>query len=119
MRPSFLKILLRSILIAYLLSGIFLLVLSFALYKQKLSEPFTNAAIYVLYTVSCLAGGFIAGKAAGSRRFFWGLLIGFCYALILILLSCVFQGSITPAFQNALPLFGCCIGGGIIGGILS
>lgn len=119
MRPPFFKILLRSLLISYLLSGIFLLLLSFALYKQKLSEPFTNAAVYVLYTVSCLAGGFIAGKLSGSRRFFWGLLVGICYALILILLSLLFQGSIPPSFQNLLPLFGCCIGGGIIGGILS
>lgn len=119
MRPSFFKILLRSLLIAYLLSGIFLLLLSFALYKQNLSEPFTNAAVYVLYTASCLAGGFCAGKAAASRRFFWGLLIGICYALILIILSLLFQGSKNPSVQNLLPFLGCCIGGGITGGILS
>lgn len=119
MQSSFFKILLRSLLIAYLLSGIFLLFLSFALYKRNLSEPFTNAAVYMLYAAACLAGGFCAGKSAGSRRFFWGLLIGICYALILVILSLLFQGSKIPSFQHILPLWGCCIGGGIAGGIFS
>lgn len=119
MRPSFCKILLRSLLISYLLSGIFLLLLSFARYKLNLSEPLTNAAIYIVYTLSCFAGGFFAGKMAGSRRFFWGLLVGICYALLLIILSLLLQGKNIPMLQKIPQLFGCCIGGGIIGGVLS
>ena len=70
------KVLLRSLLASYLLSGVLLLILSFALYRLKLGEEQVNAAVYGVYVIACLFGGFLAGKAALSSRFFWGMLTG-------------------------------------------
>ncbi len=74
MSPSKPKALLRSLLISYLLSGILLLVMSFALYKLKLKEAQINTAVYAVYVIACLVGGILSGKALQNRRFFWGLL---------------------------------------------
>lgn len=119
MRPAFSKIMLRSLLISYIFSGFLLLLLAFALYKLNLSEGQTDIAVCLVYTLACLAGGFIAGKTAGSRRFFWGLLSGLIYCLMLILLSILFQGGTLPDFQQTLSIMGCCMAGGMFGGIMS
>ena len=79
MSPSKPKALLRSLLISYLLSGILLLVMSFALYKLKLKEAQINTAVYAVYVIACLVGGILSGKALQNRRFFWGLLTGLLY----------------------------------------
>ena len=50
------KVLLRSLLMAYLLSGVLLLALSFALYRMKLGEQQINAAVYGIYVIACLFG---------------------------------------------------------------
>ena len=63
MRPSFSKILIRSLLPAYVLSCILLLLLAFVLYKLNLSESQTNTIIYIVYVAACMLGGLIA--AAG------------------------------------------------------
>lgn len=119
MRPSFSKILLRGLLIAYLTSGLLLLLLAFLLYKLNLSESQTGTASYILYLLSCILGGFVSGKVSASRRFFWGLLTGICYALLLLLLSILFHGGTFPELSQALTLMGICMAGGIFGGIIS
>ena len=81
------KVLLRSLLMAYLLSGILLLALSFALYRLKLGEQQINVAVYGVYVIACLFGGFLAGKASLSRRFFWGMLTGILYFAVLFAVS--------------------------------
>jgi len=53
------KVLLRSLLASYLLSGVLLLILSFALYRLKLGEEQVNAAVYGVYVIACLFGGFL------------------------------------------------------------
>ena len=119
MRPSFSKLLLRSLLVAYILSCILLLLLAFALYKLNLSKSQTDTIIYIVYVVACMLGGLIAGKTAGSRRFFWGLVCGLIYALLLLLLSILFHGGTLPELNEFLTVLGCCMAGGMFGGIIS
>ena len=53
------KVLLRSLLASYLLSGVLLLILSFALYRLKLGEEQVNAAVYGVY---CLPVRRLSGR---------------------------------------------------------
>lgn len=119
MRPSFSKILIRSLLPAYVLSCILLLLLAFVLYKLNLSESQTNTIIYIVYVAACMLGGLIAGKTAGSRRFFWGLVCGLIYVLLLLLISILFHGGTLPELNQFLTILGCCMAGGMFGGIIS
>ena len=109
----------RTLMISYLLSAILLLVMTFLLYKFRLEESRITAGIYGTYILSCLLGGFLAGKAMKTRRFFWGLLTGSLYFVFLFLMSSLQEQSITTDLPQILMILGICAGSGMIGGIIS
>lgn len=119
MAPSKPKALLRSLFFSYLLSGILLFLLSFVLYKLKLKEEQINTAVYGVYVAACLAGGFLAGKALQTRRFFWGLLSGILYFLILFGVSWAMNRGSGPDLTHASTVLACCAAGGMAGGMMS
>jgi len=119
MEPSKPKALLRALLVSYLLSGIALLLLSFALYKLRLREEQINLAVYAVYLIACLAGGITAGKALRNRRFFWGLLSGLLYFLVLFAVSWLMKQGGPPDTDRSLTVLAFCAAGGMLGGILS
>ena len=55
---------LKSLLCAYLVTGVLLLILTVLLYKCGLEEKHVSAGILTVYILSTLAGGFVAGKMA-------------------------------------------------------
>ena len=119
MRPSAPKILLRSLLISYLFSAVLLLILAFGLYRLKLPEKQIRTAVFLIYVIACFFGGLAAGKAAGSRRFLWGLLSGLCYFLLLFVLSWGINRGTLPDFSHIMTVLACCLAGGTLGGMLS
>ena len=84
---------LKSLLAAYVVTGILLMILAMALYKFELTEEAVTAGITAVYLLSTFAGGLVAGKLAKIRRFFWGIEILMTFAL--------------------------CAGGGMAGGMIS
>lgn len=119
MNPSKPKALLRSLLLSYLLSGILLLVMSFALYKLKLKEAQINLAVYAVYIIACLAGGILSGRALQTRRFFWGLITGLLYFVVLLAASWLIKQGTPPDTSRMLTVLACCAAGGTVGGMLS
>mgnify|MGYP000329187478 CR=1 FL=1 len=100
MENGIVKPMLRSLLISYVLSGLLLGALAFALYKLRLKEGQVNLMVYLVYLAACLAGGAAAGKRLRQRRFFWGLLSGLFYFLILFAVSWAMNPG-PPLTQNA------------------
>ncbi len=119
MNSSMSKALLRSLIISYVLSGLMILLLSLALYKLKLKEGQINTAIFAVYGIVCLVGGFVSGKSAGSRRFFWGLLTGLLYFLVLFAVSTAFSKGSIPDLSRSMTVLAFCTAGGMLGGMLS
>lgn len=113
------KALLRSLLLSYLLSGILLLAMSFALYKLKLKEAQINLAVYAVYAIACLAGGILSGKALQSRRFFWGLLTGLLYFAVLFAASWMMKRGMPFDTTRVITVLACCAAGGCVGGMIS
>ncbi len=111
--------LLRSLFISYVLTGLLLLLLSFLLYKMKLSRTQIRGGVYVIYVIACLVGGLFAGKQIKSRRFLWGGLSGCLYFAVLFLLSLLFGKGIHTGISGLLLSFALCTGGGTIGGMMS
>ena len=111
--------LVRSLLFSYILTGILLLALSFLLYKMKLSRGQIRAGVYAVYVLSCLFGGFLAGKQVGSRRFLWGGLNGILYFALLFLLSLLLNQGFHAGIPGILLNFALCAGSGTVGGMLS
>ncbi len=113
------KALLRSLLVSYLLSAVLLLALSFAFYKLKCGEPQINLAVCAIYAAACLTGGFLSGKAVGSRRFFWGLLTGLLYFAVLAAASFATGNGMPADTSRMTTVLALCAAGGTIGGMLS
>ena len=105
---------LKSLLAAYVVTGILLMILAMALYKFELTEEAVTAGITAVYLLSTFAGGLVAGKLAKIRRFLWGIVLGF---LLLITWGIyrTFHGSGT----EILITFALCAGGGMAGGMIS
>lgn len=112
---SILKILLAM----YMVTGVLLLILSAMLYKMQLSESVVSVGIVVIYVISGFLGGFLSGKIMGNRRFLWGMVMGGCYFLILVLGSIVFQQGINMELSRFFTTLILCTASGMIGGMAS
>lgn len=113
------KVFMRSLLFSYLLSGLLLLAISFALYRFRLKESQVQVAVNLVYILSCALAGFIAGKGIKKSRFFCGLGAGILYFLVLLAVSFAINKGLTATTQELAVAMAFCAGSGIIGGVLS
>ena len=82
-----------SVLVMFLLSCLFLLLLAALLYKFDLSESAVKVGIVVIYIVSGVIGGFFMGKIMKTQKFLWGFAAGAIYFCILFLISGSLHGT--------------------------
>lgn len=113
------KAVLKSLLFAYGITGLFLLVLAFLLFQFDLGEGPVAAGIIAVYVLSCLLGGFMAGKILRKDKYLWGILVGVFYYLLLVTVSFAVQGKWDMTVSHAVTTFFMCLGGGALGGMLS
>lgn len=113
------KAVLKSLLFAYAVTGVFLLFLAFLLFRFDLGEGPVTAGIISVYVLSCLLGGFMAGKIVRKDKYLWGVAVGLSYFLLLITVSFAVNGKWDMSLQHAVTTFFMCLGGGALGGMLS
>ena len=113
------RVLLRSLLFSYLLSGILLVITSFVLYKFRLKESQVKMAVNAIYLLSCALAGFLMGKGLRKQRFFCGLSAGLSYFQVLLAVSFVINKGLTADTTQLLTTLAFCTGSGIIGGVSS
>ncbi|MDO4338158.1 MAG: TIGR04086 family membrane protein [Eubacteriales bacterium] len=113
------KAVLKSLLFSYAVTGLLLLLLAFLLFQFDLGETPVTAGIIVIYVISCLLGGFMAGKIVRKDKYLWGVLVGFCYFLLLLAVSFGVQGKWDMTLWHGVTTFFMCLGGGTLGGMLS
>ena len=111
------KKLLQALLCSYLLSGVLLLVTAFFLYRLR--ENQITLTVAVIYVLSGALAGFVLARATGKRRFFCGLAAGLCYFLILAAVSSFLGKGFSVSITHLLTTMGMCVGGGILGAIIS
>ena len=56
------RAILKSLLFAYALTGVALLLLALVLFAFDLGETAVDAGIIIIYVLACFMGGFMAGK---------------------------------------------------------
>ena len=105
---------LKALVAAYIVTGLLLLILAFALYKLGLSENVVELGVVFIYLLSSAIGGFFIGKCMEVKRLLWGVLLGLFYAVLLLVRGNA-QGIIQSGLLNTL----ICLGGGAIGAFLS
>lgn len=113
------KAVLKSLLFAYALTGVFLMLLAFLLFTFDMGQAAVSAGIVAVYVLACLAGGFMAGKIMRKDKYLWGILTGLAYFLLLLVVSFTADGRWDMTISHAVTTFFMCIGGGALGGMLS
>ena len=111
--------LLKTLLFSYILTGAFLALLAFLLYKVGLTESIVSIVIIAIYVAATFFAGFVTGKRLKNRKFLWGLLMGSAYFLVLLGISMVLgepAGHLGDSVATTLVL---CAAGGMLGGMLS
>ena len=110
---------LKSLLAAYVVTGILLMILAMALYKFELNEGAVTAGITAVYLISTFAGGLAAGKLAKVRRFLWGIILGILYFALLLLITIGIYRTFRGSAGEIMMTFALCAGGGMAGGMIS
>ncbi|MCD8217150.1 MAG: TIGR04086 family membrane protein [Clostridiales bacterium] len=103
----------------YVITGLALLVLALLLLKMQLGENIVSAGILIIYILSCLIGGLIAGKRMKVHKFLWGVLTGTTYFLILLAGSFLLNRSISADTVQVGTTLVMCMAAGMIGGMIS
>lgn len=112
-------VVIKGLIIAYAVTGALLALLAFLVFQFGLAENVTDVSIVAIYVVVTFLGAFIVGKRVKEKKFLWGFILGFLYiviiSLVAIALGEVFQVTSTANLTTAA----LCIGGGLLGGMLS
>lgn len=110
---------LKSLLGAYVVTGILLLLLAVFVYKLNLEEKQVTVAVMAIYLVSTFVGGFMIGKWNRVQKFLWGMIVGAGYFILLLLVSFGIYHSLKNSGGNVITTMFLCIGGGLLGGMLA
>lgn len=113
------RAILKSLLFAYALTGILLLLLALLLFCFDLGETAVAAGIIVVYVFTCFMGGFMAGRLLHRDKYLWGVLTGVAYYLLLLIVSFAAKGQWDMSISHAVTSFFLCTGSGALGGMLS
>ena len=108
----------KGIVLAYFLSALALVVLSFVMYKWDVSESVIRGGILFAYVFSCFIGGMAVSRQHNERKYLWGLLMGAIYFVILWGVSMIGNRGAFSGFPGILPALVLCLLGGMRGGML-
>ena len=59
----------KALLVAYVMTGLFLLITAGLMYRFELSEGKVKIAVIGIYVLSCFTGGFLAGRMMKNRKY--------------------------------------------------
>ena len=107
----------KALLVAYVMTGLFLLITAGLMYRFELSEGKVKIAVIGIYVLSCFTGGFLAGRMIKNRKFLWGSLLGFLYFAVMLTVSVAVGRELKEAVMGISTTFFICIISGMIGGI--
>lgn len=107
----------KALLVAYVMTGLFLLITAGLMYRFELSEGKVKIAVIGIYVLSCFTGGFLAGRMMKNRKFLWGSLLGFLYFAVMLTVSVAVGRELKEAVMGISTTFFICIISGMLGGI--
>lgn len=110
---------LKALIIAYLVTGVLLVALAFAMYKLGLSENTVDMGITFIYILASAVGGLVIGKSMKQRKFIWGCIVGILYVAIICVASLISVKSGQMIAGDGVSTLLLCMGGGTLGGMIS
>lgn len=109
----------QSLVVAYFLSSILLIILALVAYKTGMSAKVVTWGIYVIYVISSALAGIAAGVRMKNKKTIWGSFAGLLYYCIILFVSLLLNKGISSDTQGMITSFVMCIAGGFSGGFIS
>lgn len=109
----------KSLMLVYFLTGVTLAILAYLVFKYNIKESTVNIVIIAIYILATILGGFITGKKVKEKKFFWGLCLGLLYILIIYIAALLFNKDFSIMSKSSITAFCMCVGGGMLGGMIS
>lgn len=81
-----------SVMAAYLVSGILLLIIALLMYKMGLSDGTLVVGMGLIYLISNMVGGLVIGRYVTKRKYMWGIAVGLVYILVLYIVGYILGG---------------------------
>lgn len=113
------EVVIKGLIFSYAVTGVLLAILAFLVFKFELTESVTDMAIIAIYVIVTFLGAFIMGKKVKEQKFLWGLLLGVLYILIISVVAIAIGHTFHVASTANLTTAALCVGGGLLGGMLS
>lgn len=110
---------LKSLVASYIVTVLLLAALTMLVYKLEIGEKMVSAGIVAIYVLSTLVGGLFLGKMARTKRFIWGISLGILYFLLLLLITLGVYHTMNADAGTLITTGILCVGGGMIGGMIS
>ena len=114
-----LSIVVRGLIVAYVVTGVLLLILAYLVFKFQITETVTDLVIVAIYVLVTFLGGFLTGKKVKQQKFLWGFLLGLLYISIISVVAIGIGHTFHVTSTASLATAALCIGGGLLGGMLS
>jgi len=118
-RNSKVIVILRTLLISYIVTGILLLLLAFLMLKLDVSNAVLSGGIILTYILSNFIGGFLLGKSEEQKRFLWGFGMGAIYFVVLVLISILTSSIVDMEGSRLISVMIICLFSGMLGGMVS
>lgn len=104
---------------AYIVSALMLVVLAFAAYKTGMNENVVTVGICVVYFISSMAAGLMAGVKSRTRIAVMGIMAGAVYYAVILLTSFILNKGIASDTRAILTGMALSVFGGFAGGFLA
>lgn len=105
--------------IMFLCSLFMLGVLTLIIWKMDGGSNVLSVGVILIYILSNALGGFLVGKMMGQQKFFWGVVIGAAYFLVLLLIGIgLMETKINGNMQLVSGALVCVISG-MLGGMIA
>ena len=109
----------KILLVMYGITAVLLFLLALLVQKLQWGHEIIAAGISLVYGLSCFAGGFVTGKVQRNKKFLWGILIGFVYLIVMLVVTLAVKNGFQDGVSTFLINLLLCVGGGMLGGMLS
>ena len=104
---------------AYLMTGMFLLLLAFLVYQFGMGEKAVGIAIIVIYATVNFMAGFVMGKKKKVKKYLAGFAMGVLYFAFLVAVSLLCNHGLQDFAGNFFTTMIICTGSGMLGGMFS
>lgn len=105
--------------IMFLCSLFMLGILTLIIWKMDGGSNVLSVGVIVIYILSNVLGGFLVGKMMGQQKFFWGVVIGAAYFLILFLIGVGMMGTKINGNMQIISGAMVCVISGMLGGMIA